>query len=97
MCSLLSIELNKYNSNIKSIDNNTFNSVSYVKEITNNINNIKNKNKNNIDNANNAININNEYKLDKDSFNPSKNSPPSEWQIRLQNRLKNLDNILMIN
>ena len=32
-----------------------------------------------------------EYRLNSNIFDPAKNSPPNEWELRLQNRLKILN------
>lgn len=34
-----------------------------------------------------------EYSLNIHIFNPSKNSPPSSWQLRLKNRINSLNHI----
>ncbi len=46
------------------------------------------ENKKNLNKQNKEI----ECKLNINNFDPMKNSPPNDWQIRLEKRLKNIDN-----
>ena len=82
MISSLTQELNKYNNhnqiNIKKISNNPF-----EKKIEKNVEN-KFKNK--------SISIK-EYSLNIHSFNPTKNSPPNEWQFRLIKRINSFNSL----
>lgn len=83
MKSLLSKELETYNSN----------SVTFT-----NINNYKfeiyNLEKNKVSDVVDKKQI--ECKLNINNFDPMKNSPPNDWQLRLENRLKNIDNKITI-
>ena len=88
MISLLTQELNKYDYdnynqiNIKNISKNPF-----EKKIEKNIEkNIENKFKSN------SISIK-ECSLNIHSFNPTKNSPPNEWQFRLIKRINSLNSL----
>ena len=84
MISLLTQELNNYNYhthnqiNIKKISNNPF-----EKKIEKNVEN-KFKTK--------SISIK-ECSLNIHSFNPTKNSPPNEWQFRLIKRINSLNSL----
>jgi hypothetical protein len=84
MISLLTQELNNYDYdnhnqiNIKKISNNTF-----EKKIEKNV---ENKFKSN------SISIK-ECSLNIHSFNPTKNSPPNEWQFRLIKRINSLNSL----
>ena len=84
MISLLTRELNKYDYdnynqiNIKNISKNPF-----EKKIEKNI---ENKFKSN------SISIK-ECSLNIHSFNPTKNSPPNEWQFRLIKRINSLNSL----
>jgi len=49
---------------------------------------ILDENKKNLNNQNKEI----ECKLNVNNFDPMKNSPPNDWQLRLEKRLKNIDN-----
>ena len=40
--------------------------------------------------------IKDEYLLDFNAFNPSKFSPPSEWKIRLETRIKSYENLQVL-
>lgn len=84
MYSLLTEELNKYDSLAK-------NNIIEKKTII-----IDNKITTNIEEPSNNENKKNEICLNIHNFNPLKNSPPSLWQFRLLNRinsLKDLENI----
>ena len=48
-------------------------------------------------NDNNDNNDNNQYSLNIHCFNPTKNSPPNEWQYRLIKRINSFNNITDIN
>ena len=80
MKSLLSKEID--NLNINSYNKNNFKFKIYNLD-KNTSNNTKN---------NNTLNNDAECKLNIHNFNPMKNSPPNNWQIRLESRLKNIDN-----
>ena len=76
MTSLLTMELNNYN-----ISNKLNKNINTKKnEITENIENYFKKNKN----------MTNEYSINVNIFNPTKNSPPNEWQFRLIKRINSL-------
>ena len=84
MSSLLTLELNNYDyhNHIKKTSNNTF-----EKNIEKNV---ENKFKNNF------ISIK-ECSLNIHSFNPTKNSPPNEWQFRLIKRINSLNSLDNLN
>lgn len=56
------------------------------------------ENKKNLNNHHEEIEQNKEIecKLNINNFNPMKNSPPNDWQIRLEKRLKKIDNKILI-
>tara|TARA_B100000989_G_scaffold296308_1_gene279277 strand:+ start:1294 stop:1587 length:294 start_codon:yes stop_codon:yes gene_type:complete len=92
MYSLLTEEIKKFNLDL---DKN-----SIKKTINNNNNNNNNNNKEIIENNKtikklfneNSINIlNEERSLNTNFFNPLKNSPPNNWQVRLFNRINLLN------
>jgi len=86
MSSLLTMELNNYDYhnhiNIKKTSNNTFEKNIEI--------NVENKFKNNF------ISIK-ECSLNIHSFNPTKNSPPNEWQFRLIKRINSLNSLDNLN
>lgn len=59
---------------------------------------ILDENKKNLNNQCKNIQQNKEIecKLNVNNFDPMKNSPPNDWQIRLEKRLKNIDNKIII-
>jgi hypothetical protein len=82
MFSLLTMELEKYDTNIV---------VSSINNLEKKI--IQSKDINNKKQTKICVNIRNElneYRLNNSIFNPAKNSPPNAWQIRLESRIKNL-------
>lgn len=69
--------------------------------IDNKLNNYNDDNNNNnyyeyCKNANKITDLN-EYSLNIHCFNPTKNSPPNEWQSRLIKRINSFNNITNIN
>ena len=89
MFSLLSKEIEIHNSS----NNITNLSISYFldenkKTFNNQINQINQINQSNQTNQTKEI----ECRLNTNNFDPMKNSPPNDWQIRLEKRLKNIDN-----
>ena len=83
MKSLLSKEIERYNSNSVSFTN-----------INNNKFQIYNLDKKKVSEVVDKKQI--ECKLNINNFDPMKNSPPNDWQLRLENRLKNIDNKITI-
>lgn len=85
MCSLLREELNNYNNNLgkNSIDKNT--------------NLINDKIEKKLINSEYIKNEKSENSLNIHIFNPLKNSPPSNWQFRLLNRINSLNDLENIN
>ena len=83
MLSLLSKEIEIHNSS-----NKTTLSISYILD--------ENKKKLNNEDKNREQNKEIECKLNVNNFDPMKNSPPNDWQIRLEKRLKNIDNKVII-
>jgi hypothetical protein len=88
MCSLLREELNNYNNNLgkNSID-----------KKTNLINDKIEKKLINSEYIKNEKNEKSENSLNIHIFNPLKNSPPSNWQFRLLNRINSLNDLENIN
>lgn len=84
MKSLLSKELETYNSN----------SVTFTNINNNNKFQIYNLDKKKVSEVVDKKQI--ECKLNINNFDPMKNSPPNDWQLRLENRLKNIDNKIII-
>jgi hypothetical protein len=62
------------------------------------ISSILDENNKNLNNQDKKIKQNKEIecKLNVNNFNPMKNSPPNDWQIRLEKRLKEIDNKILI-
>ena len=81
MSSCLNVEQNNYDTEF--FDNSVFSKINNKSK-----KNIISKNNDVNDNHNNEINI--EYNLNTHIFNPTKNSPPNEWQFRLLKRINSL-------